>query len=91
MLRFALPLFPGPAHDLRRWIEAVALVGLLWSSLVAFRQPDSRGVVAYSSIAQMGLIVARHLRHERHRGDRCDVPDGQPRPAPSVLLFLIEG
>jgi NADH-quinone oxidoreductase subunit M len=57
MLRFALPLFPGPAHDLRNWFVALALVGLLWCSLVAFRQPDSRGVVAYSSIGQMSLIV----------------------------------
>ncbi len=56
MLRFALPLFPGPAHDLRRWFVAIAIVGLLWCSLVAFRQPDSRGVVAYSSIGQMSLI-----------------------------------
>jgi NADH-quinone oxidoreductase subunit M len=56
MLRFALPLFPGPAHDLRRWFVAIAIIGLLWSSLMAFRQPDSRGVIAYSSIAQMSLI-----------------------------------
>ena len=56
MLRFALPLFPGPAHDLRRWFVALAIIGLLWSSLMAFRQPDSRGVIAYSSIAQMSLI-----------------------------------
>jgi NADH-quinone oxidoreductase subunit M len=56
MLRFALPLFPGPAHDLRRWFVAIAVIGLLWSSLMAFRQPDSRGVIAYSSIAQMSLI-----------------------------------
>jgi NADH-quinone oxidoreductase subunit M len=56
MLQFALPLFPGPAHDLRRWFVAIALVGLLWSSLIAFRQPDSRGVIAYSSIAQMSMI-----------------------------------
>jgi NADH-quinone oxidoreductase subunit M len=56
MLRFALPLFPGPAHDLRRWFVATAVVGLLWCSLVAFRQPDSRGVIAYSSISQMSLI-----------------------------------
>ena len=56
MLRFALPLFPGPAHDLRRWFVAIAIVGLLWGSLMAFRQPDSRGVIAYSSIAQMSLI-----------------------------------
>ena len=26
-------------------------------SLVAFRQPDLRGILAYSSLAQMGLIV----------------------------------
>jgi NADH-quinone oxidoreductase subunit M len=56
MLRFALPLFPGPAHDLRRWFVAIALVGVLWASLVAFRQPDSRGVIAYSSIGQMSLV-----------------------------------
>jgi NADH-quinone oxidoreductase subunit M len=56
MLRFALPLFPGPAHDLRRWFVAIAVIGLLWCSLVAFRQPDSRGVIAYSSISQMSLI-----------------------------------
>jgi NADH-quinone oxidoreductase subunit M len=56
MLRFALPLFPGPAHDLRRWFVAIAVAGLLWASLIAFRQPDSRGVIAYSSIAQMSLI-----------------------------------
>ncbi len=56
MLQFALPLFPGPAHDLRRWFVAIAVVGLLWSSLMAFRQPDSRGVIAYSSVAQMSLI-----------------------------------
>jgi NADH-quinone oxidoreductase subunit M len=56
MLQFALPLFPGPAHDLRRWFVAIAVAGLLWSSLIAFRQPDSRGVIAYSSIAQMSLI-----------------------------------
>jgi NADH-quinone oxidoreductase subunit M len=56
MLRFALPLFPGPAHDLRRWFVAIAVIGLLWCSLMAFRQPDSRGVIAYSSISQMSLI-----------------------------------
>src|SRR4029079_10492757 len=46
MLRFALPLFPGPAHDLRRWFVALALVGLLWGSLAALPPPGSRGGVA---------------------------------------------
>ena len=30
---------------------------LVYGSLLAFRQPDIRGVIAYSSMAQMGLIV----------------------------------
>jgi NADH-quinone oxidoreductase subunit M len=34
----------------------LAVASLLYGSLVAFRQPDARGVVAYSSLAQMGLI-----------------------------------
>ena len=56
MLRFALPLFPGPAADWRVPFIVLSLVGLLWGSLMAFRQPDSRGVIAYSSIAQSGMI-----------------------------------
>src|SRR4029079_3031438 len=57
MLRFALPLFPGPAAHWRDLFIVLGLIGLLWSSLVAFRQPDSRGVIAYSSIAQMSFIT----------------------------------
>src|SRR5207244_1474528 len=34
-----------------------AAIGLVYGSLVAFRAPDVRGVIAYSSLAQMGLIV----------------------------------
>jgi NADH-quinone oxidoreductase subunit M len=56
LLRFALPLFPGPASTLQPALLALALAGLLWCALVAFRQPDSRGVIAYSSISQMSLI-----------------------------------
>jgi NADH-quinone oxidoreductase subunit M len=57
MLRFALPLFPGPAADWRIPLIVLSLIGLLWGSLMAFRQPDSRGVIAYSSIAQSGMIA----------------------------------
>jgi NADH-quinone oxidoreductase subunit M len=56
-LRIALELFPGPANHLRTPILVVAAVGLVYGSLLAFRAPDFRGVVAYSSLAQMGLIT----------------------------------
>jgi len=56
-LRIAITKFPGPTSDLRVPILALAAVGLVYGSLLAFRSPDIRGVVAYSSLAQMGLIT----------------------------------
>ena len=38
-------------------VLVLASVGLVYGSLLAFRQPDFRGVIAYSSLAQMSLIV----------------------------------
>lgn len=57
LLRFALPLFPSVAHDWRWVFLGLGLAGLLYGAIVAFRQPDARGVVAYSSLSQMNLIV----------------------------------
>jgi NADH-quinone oxidoreductase subunit M len=56
-LRIAITKFPGPAHDFRAPILALAAISLIYGSLIAFRAPDMRGVVAYSSLAQMGLIT----------------------------------
>lgn len=53
-----LPLFP---QAMSGWFGTAlvwwCLASLLYGSIVAFRQPDARGVVAYSSLAQMGLIL----------------------------------
>ena len=53
-----LPLFPEQLEG--GWGTALtwlALTSLVYGCFAAFRQPDPRGVVAYSSLAQMGLIV----------------------------------
>ena len=52
-----LPHFPEPVDDLREVVLVLAAAALVYGSLLAFRQPDVRGVIAYSSMAQMGLIV----------------------------------
>jgi len=52
-----LPHFPGPVEDWREVVLVLAAATLIYGSLLAFRQPDFRGVVAYSSMGQMGLIV----------------------------------
>jgi NADH-quinone oxidoreductase subunit M len=56
-LFIAIPHFPEPAQDLQPLLLALAAAGLVYGSLVAFRAPDVRGVIAYSSLAQMSLIT----------------------------------
>ena len=52
-----LPHFPEPVDDFRSLVLVLAAATLVYGSVLAFRQPDIRGVVAYSSMGQMGLIV----------------------------------
>jgi NADH-quinone oxidoreductase subunit M len=56
-LRIAIAKFPGPTSDFRIPILVLAGCGLIYGSLLAFRAPDLRGVIAYSSLAQLGLIT----------------------------------
>ncbi len=52
-----LPHFPGPVAEWRQAVLALGALTLVYGSVLAFRQPDARGVIAYSSMGQMGLIV----------------------------------
>jgi NADH-quinone oxidoreductase subunit M len=56
-LRIAITKFPGPTSDFRTPILVLAAVGLVYGALLAFRAPDLRGVIAYSSLSQMSLIT----------------------------------
>jgi NADH-quinone oxidoreductase subunit M len=56
-LAIAIAKFDQPAHDLQPLVLALASVGLIYGSIIAFRAPDVRGVIAYSSLAQMSLIT----------------------------------
>src|SRR5919109_5078465 len=56
-LRICFSLFPVGVRDFRTPILVLAAIGLVYGSLLAFRAPDIRGVIAYSSLAQLGLIT----------------------------------
>jgi NADH-quinone oxidoreductase subunit M len=56
-VRFALPLFPSAADDFTLMMFVLALIGIVYGSLVAMVQPDVKKLVAYSSVAHMGFIV----------------------------------
>jgi NADH-quinone oxidoreductase subunit M len=57
MLRIAIPKFPEAALYYRTLMLALGAAALVYGSLLAFRSTDFRGVVAYSSMAQSGLIT----------------------------------
>jgi NADH-quinone oxidoreductase subunit M len=56
-LRIVLPLFPYASMHFQMLVLLIALASILWATSVAFTQPDSRLVIAYSSVAQLGFIV----------------------------------
>ena len=57
MLRIAITKFPDPTAYYRTTILVLAATSLVYGSLLAFRSASFRGVVAYSSLAQAGLIA----------------------------------
>ena len=56
-LRFNLPLFPDATVKLAPWMAGLAVVGILYGAMVAFRQKDVKRLVAYSSISHLGFVV----------------------------------
>jgi len=56
-LRFALPLFPGPAVRYAPWLGALGIVGVIYGAFVAYPQHDMKRLVAYSSVSHLGLVV----------------------------------
>ena len=78
-LRIVIAKFPEPVDDFQVAILVLAAIGLVYGSLLAFRAPDVRGVIAYSSMAQMGLITLGlfSLNDLGHR--RRGAADGRPR------------
>jgi NADH-quinone oxidoreductase subunit M len=56
-LRIVLPLFPYASAHFQTLMLVIALVSIIWGTLVAFTTPDARLVVAYSSVAQLSFIT----------------------------------
>jgi NADH-quinone oxidoreductase subunit M len=56
-LAIVLPLFPHAARHFQTLMLLVALVSIIYGSLLAFSQRDARLIAGYSSIAQLGFIT----------------------------------
>ncbi|MBC8034275.1 MAG: NADH-quinone oxidoreductase subunit M [Chitinophagaceae bacterium] len=58
LLRWVVPVVPFSSWQLGDRITIFALIGLIYASLVAIKQDDLKRLVAYSSIAHIGLMCA---------------------------------
>jgi NADH-quinone oxidoreductase subunit M len=90
MLRIAITKFPEPTSYYRTLFLTLAAAALVYGSLLAFRAPDFRGVVAYSSLAQSGLI-ALGLFSGTNLGFDGAVLQMVAHGLVSTALFLIAG
>lgn len=57
LIRFAMPLFPQALVDWAPMLSILAVIGVVYGSLVAYAQNDIKKLIAYSSVAHMGFVV----------------------------------
>jgi NADH-quinone oxidoreductase subunit M len=56
-LRVVLPLYPDASAHFQELMLLIALASILYGSALAFTTPDSRLILGYSSVAQLGFIT----------------------------------
>jgi len=57
LLRFCLPLFPQASIEFTPLLSTLAVIGIVYGSLVAMVQTDIKKLVAYSSVSHLGFVV----------------------------------
>ena len=58
VIRWQLPIAPFAAKELMNIIIALGIAGVIYGSIVALKQKDVKKLLAYSSLAHVGLIAA---------------------------------
>jgi NADH-quinone oxidoreductase subunit M len=58
VIRWQLPIAPLAAKELMSLSIGLGIVGVIYGSIVALRQKDLKKLLAYSSLAHVGLIAA---------------------------------
>jgi NADH-quinone oxidoreductase subunit M len=58
VIRWLLPVFPKMADAMSGFVIVLSIIGILYASLIAIRQDQIKRLIAYSSIAHIGLMNA---------------------------------
>jgi NADH-quinone oxidoreductase subunit M len=64
VIRWVLPMFPAAVAKFDELIIILSVIGMLYASLIAIRQDDVKRLIAYSSIAHIGLMCAAIFSHQ---------------------------
>jgi NADH-quinone oxidoreductase subunit M len=56
-LRFSLPMLPNASEMFAPLVFVLSIVAVIYTSLVALAQEDMKKLIAYSSVAHMGLVT----------------------------------
>ncbi len=57
LIRYAIPLFPAALKTMAPLLSILSVIGVIYGSLVAYAQKDIKKLIAYSSVAHMGIVV----------------------------------
>lgn len=58
VIRWLLPVFPDMSDKMANIIIIFSIIGMLYASLIAMKQDNIKRLIAYSSIAHIGLMSA---------------------------------
>ena len=88
-LRFSLPMLPEASIVFAPLIFPLSVIAVIYTSLVALAQEDMKKLIAYSSVAHMGIVTAGMFTLTT-QGIGRDVPDAG-HGIVSAALFLCVG
>ena len=57
LIRFVAPLAPGAAQEYHWLLAGLGVVGILYGAVAAMAQTNLRGLLAFSSMSHVGLVV----------------------------------
>jgi NADH-quinone oxidoreductase subunit M len=58
VIRWLLPVVPSAAYAWGDVVMSLAVIGIIYASIIAIQQDDLKRLIAYSSIAHIGLMAA---------------------------------
>lgn len=62
-IRFAYPLFPIASEFMAPFVILLSIIAIIYASFTTCRQTDIKRLIAYSSVAHMGLVTLALFTH----------------------------